>query len=106
MTMKKLLLPIFFVGFILPAMALADVKADYQANCTKCHGGSAKTNARRALLLKVSPQKLYLPASEMTREEMIATIEKGKNQMPAFEDKLSKDQIAAIADLVKSAKKK
>jgi mono/diheme cytochrome c family protein len=104
--MKKRLISFCLVGLVLPTMALADVKADYNANCLKCHGGNAKTNVRRALMLKVSPQKLYLSASEMNREEMIAIIEKGKDPMPGFEDKLGKEQITAIVDYVLSLRKK
>lgn len=104
--MKKILILIFFLGFVFTTMALADGRNDFNANCTKCHGGNAKTNARRALLLKIDPKKLYLQASEMNNEEMVAIIEKGKNQMPGFEKQLTKEQITAIVDYVMNLKKK
>jgi mono/diheme cytochrome c family protein len=37
---------------------------------------------------------------------MIAIIEKGKDKMPGFEGKLSKDQITAIVEYIRSEKKK
>jgi mono/diheme cytochrome c family protein len=104
--MNKMLILFWLIGFVLPTAALADGKADFTANCTKCHGGNAKTNTRRALLLKIDPKKLYLQASEMNKEEMVAIIEKGKNQMPGFEIQLTKEQITAIVDYVMNLKKK
>lgn len=89
-----------------PTVSMGIGKADFTANCAKCHGGNAKTNARRALLLKIDPKKLYLNASEMNKEEMVAIIEKGKNQMPGFEKQLTKEQITAIVDYVMDLKKK
>ncbi len=104
--MKKLLISLVLIVFAMPMIALADGKADYTAKCTSCHGGDAKTNTRRANMLKIDPTKLYLPASQMSKPEMIATIEKGKDKMPSFEKVLTKDQIIAIVDYVKSLSKK
>jgi thiosulfate dehydrogenase len=102
--MKKMLILISLIVF--PALALADGKTDFNANCSKCHGGNAKTNTKRALMLKIDPKKLYLQASEMNPEEMVAVIEKGKNQMPGFEKKLTKEKIATLVDYVLSLRKK
>ncbi len=104
--MKKILILISLIVFVFPALALGDGKDDFIANCNLCHGGNAKTNARRALMLKIDPKKLYLPASEMNREEMVAVIEKGKNQMPGYEKQLTEEQIAALVDYVMNLRKK
>ena len=53
---------------------------------------------KTARLLKVDPKKLALTASQMSREEMIAITEKGKDKMPAFEKELTKEQIMGIMD--------
>jgi mono/diheme cytochrome c family protein len=87
-------------------IVLADGKADYTANCTPCHGEDAKANTRRANMLNIDPTKLFLSAGKMNRYEMIAMIEKGKDKMPGFEAKLTKDQIIAIVDYVKGLSKK
>ncbi len=104
--MKKLLISLVLIVFAMPTLALADGKADYNAKCTACHGGDAKTNTRRAKMLNIDPTKLYLSASKMNKDEMIAIIGKGKGKMPSFEDKLTKDQIIAIVDYVKGLSKK
>jgi quinohemoprotein ethanol dehydrogenase len=104
--MKKLLIPIILLSLMAPTLALADGLKDFRTHCITCHGGNAKTNIRRASILKIDPTKLYLPASQMNAEEMIAIIEKGKDKMPGFEGKLSKDQITAIVEYIRSEKKK
>ncbi len=104
--MNKLLISLVLIVFATSAIALADGKADFNAKCTTCHGGDAKTNTRRAKMLKIDPTRLYLPASQMSKAEMITFIEKGKDKMPSFENVLTKDQIIAIVDYVKSLSKK
>ncbi|HMK64430.1 MAG TPA: cytochrome c [Thermodesulfobacteriota bacterium] len=88
------------ITLILPGVVLADVSSDFGAHCAKCHGGNAKTNLRRALMLKLDPKKMYLPASEMNKEQMTAVIEKGRNKMPGFGDILSADHIKGLVDYV------
>ena len=104
--MTKLLISLVLIVFAAPSIVLADGKADYTANCITCHGGDAKTNTRRAKMLNIDPTKLYLSASKMNTDEMIAMIEKGKDKMPGFETNLTKDQIIAIVDYVKGLSKK
>lgn len=104
--MKKLLIPIILFGFTAPSLAMADGRADYNTHCVACHRGSAQTNIRRAKLLNIDPNKLFLKNSKMTRDEMIDIIEKGKNQMPGFESKLTKEQITEVVDFILRSKKK
>ncbi len=91
--------------FALPALALADGKSDFDAKCARCHTGDARTVTKRANILKIDPKKLALQASDMNEAEMIAIVEKGKNQMPGFENELTKEQIQAVVDYVRSQKK-
>ena len=104
--MKKILIPFILLSFTAPSIALADGRADYNTHCVSCHRGSPQTNIRRAKLLNIDPDKLFLKNSKMTREEMIAVTEKGKNRMTGFEGKLTKEQITDIVDFILSAKGK
>ncbi len=103
--MRKVFVCFVIVLFVTPVVAFADGKADFNANCARCHGGDARTITKRANLLKIDPKKLALQASEMNDAEMIATIEKGRNQMPGFEKELTKEQIKAIVDYIRTLKK-
>ncbi len=104
--MNKLFIPVVLIALTMPTFVLADGQADFKANCDMCHGGSPKTNQKRALMLKIDARKLYLPKSGMNREEMVAIINKGKGKMPGFENKLTKDQIAGIVDYIQGLQKK
>jgi mono/diheme cytochrome c family protein len=53
---------------------------------------------KTARRLGVDPRKLSLMASKMSKDEMIAIIEKGNNKMPGFEKELTKERIAGIVD--------
>lgn len=103
--MKKMLLSLVIV-FAAPAITFADGMADFNANCGSCHGGKPRTIVRRAAMMKVDPNKLLLQSSEMKKAEMIAIVEKGKGMMPAFENKLTKEQVTAIIDYVMDMRKK
>ena len=103
--MRKLIICSVMVLFAVPAIALADGKTDFEAMCARCHGGDARTITKRANILKIDPKKLALQASELNDTEMIAVIEKGRNQMPGFEKELTKDRIQAIVGYIRSLKK-
>jgi cytochrome c5 len=104
--MKKLFILLVFIISSTPFIAFADGKTDFNANCVMCHGGDARTNAKRAIMLKIDPKKLYLNASEMNKAEMIAITKTGKDKMPAFENKLTEDQIKGVVDYIKGLSKK
>jgi mono/diheme cytochrome c family protein len=98
--MKKLLITFILVLFAVPTVGLADGKSDFKAKCAACHGAGGNLLPKTARLLKVDPKKLALKASQMSSEEMIAIVEKGKDKMPGFEKEMTKEQITAIVDYV------
>ncbi len=103
--MKKFWIPICLFALVLPVPALASAEDDFNQNCSKCHGGNARTNALRARRFGVDIWKMYLPYSKITKEDMKAVIEKGRGKMPAFKDKLTPEQINGIADYLIAKKK-
>jgi cytochrome c5 len=98
--MQKILITFVLIVFAIPSIVLADAGIDYKTKCAACHGAQAKLLPKTARLLKVDPKKLALRASTMSKEEMIAIIEKGRNKMPGFEKELTKEQITDIVDLL------
>jgi mono/diheme cytochrome c family protein len=76
----------------------ANGRIDYRAKCANCHGSNALMTVKTARRLGVDPRKLSLMASKMSKDEMIAITEKGKEKMPGFESVLTKEQIAGIVD--------
>lgn len=90
----------FSIGLILffamPANAGEDGKALYQQNCAACHGSDRLGQSGPALL----PQNLR----RLRKKKALAVITDGRmaTQMPAFSDKLSKIQIAALGNYIYS----
>lgn len=64
----------------------------FAKNCARCHGPQGVKDERTPNLQTIALDKAGL----------IKSITYGKKRMPAFEDKLTPEQIAAIADLIVS----
>ena len=97
--MKKLLISILLFMLAAPADVMADPKVDFNAKCSICHR-SNKNLPKVAKALNVDPNKLSLRTSRMNREEMIAITEKGREKMPGFENKMTREQIENVIDYI------
>ncbi len=62
----------------------------YSGNCARCHGAEGVKDSRTPNLQTIA----------LDKNGLINSITKGKGHMPAFEDKLSAAEIAAVADLI------
>jgi uncharacterized membrane protein SirB2/cytochrome c5 len=71
-------------------------KGIYDLYCQSCHGADGTLGAAGAKNLKIS---------QLTEEQTIAIITKGKNAMAAYSNVLSEDEIMAVATYIKSLKK-
>jgi mono/diheme cytochrome c family protein len=88
--MKKALIATVILAIATPMFA-ADGAALYKAKCAMCHGPDASKNAPN--LAKLSDKE----TADITT--------KGQGKMPAYEGKLSAEEIAAVAAAMKSLKK-
>jgi cytochrome c551 len=73
-----------------------DVVKTYNRKCGICHGRDGK------LMASGSPD---LTISKMAKDEVIAIITNGKNNMPPQRDVLTKEEIAAVADYAMTLRK-
>ncbi|PKN19135.1 MAG: hypothetical protein CVU71_10185 [Deltaproteobacteria bacterium HGW-Deltaproteobacteria-6] len=101
--MKKIWSLLLITIFAMPVAGFADPKVDFNAKCAKCHRTN-KNILKQAKLLNVHPEKLTLRTSKMTRDEMIAITEKGKDKMPGFEKDLTRQQIEDIIEYILALK--
>ncbi len=104
--MKKLLLFTCMMLIASPGLVLADGRTDYNAHCAGCHGAHGNVQTEKAKALKVDVRQISLKISTLPRNEVIATIETGRNKMPNFKDSLTKEQIEGIADYVMALRTK
>lgn len=62
----------------------------FAGNCARCHGDQGVKDSRTPNLQTIALDKAGL----------VQSITKGRGHMPAFEDKLTAAEIAAVADLI------
>ena len=99
-TLAVSLLALFFSTY-----TLADSGADiYKTKCAACHGsnGAGDTMLGKNMKLRAlgSPD-----VQRQSDQELANIISRGKNRMPAYDRKLSRDQIAAVVQYIRSLKR-
>ena len=107
---RKILLAVFVFALVLACVNLTAFAGDegaatFKAKCAMCHGQDATGNTPMGKNLKIrdltSPEVQKQPDAEL-----LAAITKGKNKMPEYGTKLTKDQIADLEKYVRSIAKK
>lgn len=86
------------------ASAQADGKAVYEANCKKCHGAAGVPSAA---IKKMSPKIETFNAAFFANRsdaEVVKQITEGKDKMKPFKDKLTPEEIAAVAKYIRTLK--
>ncbi len=104
--MKKLLSVLVVLGFMMatrPALAVADdAEALYKSKCQVCHGPDGKGSAAGQ---KIGVKDFH--SSEVAKqsdEELFNTTKQGKGKMPAYDKKLTDDQIKQLVKYIRSLK--
>ncbi len=84
--------------------ALAESGAEiYKARCSACHAASGAGDTMLGKNMKL--RALGSPdVQKESDQELAAIISRGKNRMPAYERKLSRDQIASVVKYIRSLK--
>jgi mono/diheme cytochrome c family protein len=77
----------------------------FKAKCAMCHGpdGAGKTTMGQALKI---PDLHSEDLQKLSDAELNQIVTKGKNKMPAYEAKLSKEQITQLVGFVRDLAKK
>ena len=88
--MKKSLIAVVLFAVATPMFA-ADGAALYKSKCAMCHGPDASKNAPNV--------------AKLSEKEIAAITTKGQGKMPAYEGKLTAEEITAVAAAMKALKK-
>jgi cytochrome c6 len=76
----------------------------FKAKCAMCHGADAAGNTPMGKKFNISD--LRAPEiQKKTKAELANAIAKGKNKMPAFEGKLTSEEVNELATYVRQLKK-
>ncbi len=93
------------LALLFSAYSLADSGADtYKTKCAACHGanGAGDTMIGRNLNLRALGSADVQKKSD---DELFTIISKGKDRMPRFDRKLSKDQIRDVVRYIRALRK-
>jgi len=101
----KLFISMLVVGLVLatslPAVA-QDAEALYKSKCQVCHGADGKGTAAGQ---KMGVRDFHSPeVAKETDAQMIEVTKKGKGKMPAFDGKLTDDQIKSLIKYIRTLK--
>ena len=103
--MRKLVIGVALVLLAAGAMADTAAKAVYDLRCAKCHGetGKGNPNALETVCEGVDPLKLTLAGSvRRTDADLRSRILDGADDMPAYREKLTTDQVDALVAYIRS----
>ena len=102
--MKTLLSMLVVFGFIViarPVMA-DDVDALYKSKCQVCHGADGKGSPAGQ---KLGVKDFHSPeVQKQSDTELFEITKQGKGKMPAYDKKLSDDQIKQLIKYIRSLK--
>jgi mono/diheme cytochrome c family protein len=110
---RELLLPrlaraalaIIVLALMFSTYTLADTGPDtYKTKCSACHGANGAGDTMLGNNLKLRPLG-SADVQKRSDDELATIIGKGKNRMPPFDNKLSKDQIRDLVKHIRSLKK-
>jgi mono/diheme cytochrome c family protein len=103
------LLPLLAVSllqfFVTPVNADESVEATFKGKCAMCHGPDGAGKTMMGEKLKI-PDLQSAVVQKKTDADLKAVILKGKNKMPGYETKLSKEQIDKLVAHVRDLAKK
>jgi len=93
------------LALLVSTYALADSGSEiYKTKCSACHGWDGAGETMLGKNLRLRP----LASGEVQKQsddELTAIIAKGKNKMPPYDRRLSRDQIGDVLKYVRSLKK-
>jgi len=91
--------------FAVSVRAQGDKATVYKTKCAMCHGPDGSASTPMAKSLKIRDFRLP-EVQKQTNAELTQIITKGKGKMPAFESKVSKEQIEQLVAYVRELGKK
>jgi len=103
-TILKASLAVLAVAMVFSTYTFADGGADFKAKCAACHGATGAGDTTMGKNLKLRDLG-SADVQKQSDDELTGIITKGKNKMPAYDGKLSGDQIKDVVKYIRTLKK-
>jgi len=99
----RVTLVVLSIALVFTAWAPAETGADVYKKCAVCHGADGKGQTPMGKTMKL--RDLASPdVQKQTDAELTTIITKGKNKMPAYDGKLTKEQIDEVVKYIRTLK--
>ena len=106
--MKNLLrasIMLLALALVFSVYSLADAGADtFKAKCAACHGATGAGDTTMGKNLKLRDLG-SADVQKQSDDELTTVITKGKGKMPAYDGKLTKEQVSDLVKFIRSLKK-
>jgi cytochrome c6 len=103
-TILRATLALVALTLIATTYTFADAGADYKAKCAMCHGASGAGDTVMGKNMKIRDFS-SADVQKQSDAEITDIITKGKGKMPAYDGKLSKDQIGDLVKWIRTLKR-
>lgn len=103
-TVLRASLAVLTLALVTSTYTFAEGAADFKAKCAMCHGAHGAGDTVMGKNLNIRD----LGSADVQKQsdgELTTIIAKGKGKMPAYDGKLSKDQIGDLVKYIRSLKK-
>lgn len=102
--MRKIVSVVMILGLVAVVAAPAfseDGASVYKAKCAMCHGENGVAKKMGEPARNLNDPKFQ---AEVSKDEVVKILAEGKGKKKSMKDKLTPEQIAAVADYVKTMK--
>ena len=104
-TILRASLAVLALALVFSTYTFADSGADtFKAKCAACHGATGAGDTTMGKNLKLRDLG-SADVQKQSDDELTAIIAKGKNKMPAYDGKLTKEQISDLVKYIRTLKK-
>jgi mono/diheme cytochrome c family protein len=103
-TILRASLAVLALALVCTPFTFADGGADFKAKCAACHGATGAGDTTMGKNLKLRDMG-SADVQKQSDADLTTIISKGKGKMPAYDGKLSADQIGDLVKFVRTLKK-
>ena len=103
-TILRISLAVAIVAFFASTSSFAQGGDLFKAKCAACHGATGAGDTTMGKAMKIRDLG-SADVQKQSDDELAGVIGKGKGKMPAYDGKLTKDQIGDLVKYIRSLKK-
>lgn len=100
----KVVLAVMTFALVFSTWSLADSGADFKAKCAMCHGADGKGDTAMGKKFGLKDMA-SADVQGKSDADLNTIITKGKDKMPAYDGKLTKEQIDGLVKYIRTLKK-